>query len=114
MNKDLTAHNLTLEQFTFITAHNLRSPVAQIQGLVHLIGHDIRSGIHAEETLEQLNKSAANLEEVVHDITSILNIKKGGEKLERIRLKEQLDLTIAILEGDLAAKKVVISFCSPR
>jgi len=110
MNRDLTAHNLTLEQFTFITAHNLRSPVAQIQGLIHLIGHDIKSGTDANETLEQLNKSAVNLEEVVHDITRILNIKKGGERLERIRLKEQLDLTLALLDNEISKKHVVISF----
>jgi len=108
MNKDLTTHNLTLEQFTFITAHNLRSPMAQIQGLIHLIGHDIRTGSDASETLEQLNRSAANLEEVVHDITRILNIKKGEERLERIRLREQLDLTAAILDNEIASKRVAI------
>ncbi len=109
MNRDLTTQNLTLEQFTFITAHNLRSPVAQIKGLINLITYELRDKNTNIDTIEHLQESATNLEEVIHDITRILNIKKGGEKLERINLKEQLSLAKAILQNDITAKNIDIS-----
>jgi len=105
LNDELKRQNNTLEQFTFMTAHNLRSPVAHIKGLINLLPHQISDIPDSSEILERLRESAVNLDNVVGDITSILNIKKGDKKLEKLNLRKILDLTIDTLEKDLNDKK---------
>lgn len=70
---------LQLEQFSFITAHNLRGPVARIIGLFNIID---KSSITARPTLEALNHmvtAAHDLDEIIGDLGSILSIQKGEE-----------------------------------
>ncbi len=112
LNEDLTKQNLTLEQFTFITAHNLKSPIAQINGLINLLPIDSEPNRSTKETIVRLKDSAEKLNEVVSDITKILNIRKGGEKLQKINLKEQLDLTLASLALEIRDKNAEVTVLS--
>lgn len=72
----LTMQNQDLEQFSYITSHNLRSPVAGIKGLTSIIdknklGNDLNKGI-----VERIEVAALRLDKVIQDLNEIISVKK--------------------------------------
>ena len=68
---ELEKKNKALEEYAFINAHKLRSPVASILGLVHLLAKSEQS----EDTRvirEHLKHSADKLDAVVRSITTAI------------------------------------------
>jgi ligand-binding sensor domain-containing protein len=74
---ELEKKNLALEEYAFINAHKLRSPVASILGLVHLISKT-KLDPEAKEINEHLQQSAEELDKVVSSITKAI---ERGDKL---------------------------------
>jgi len=96
LNEELIDQNTQLEQFAFITAHNIRGPVARIKGLVNLL----HTG--DENLIDLLTASVNNLDEVISDLSSVLSIRKGlGNLAERVELRSQLQLTIKMLTDEI-------------
>lgn len=99
LNEELLDQNSQLEQFAFITAHNIRGPVARIKGLLNLL----HAGDDKRVVLGFLETSVNNLDEVIADLNAVLNIRKStGNTSEQIDLKAQLDLTISMLEDEIS------------
>jgi ligand-binding sensor domain-containing protein len=73
---ELERKNKALEDYAFINAHSLRSPVASILGLINLIQH-AQTEAEAKEIMEHMKISAEKLDEVVHTITE--SIESGDQ-----------------------------------
>ena len=73
---DLIRRNHDLEQFAYITSHNLRSPVASILGLCQLILDDGLDANEIPQALSDLNFTAQKLDDIIRDINKILTINK--------------------------------------
>jgi signal transduction histidine kinase len=78
--KELEKKNKTLEEYAFINAHKLRSPVASILGLVNLMKKTELDN-EAQDIMNHLHDSADKLDEVVSAITK--TIERGERKGER-------------------------------
>jgi signal transduction histidine kinase len=74
---ELEKKNKALEEYAFINAHKLRSPVASILGLVNLLK---QSEVNAEvkKITDHLHESADRLNEIVYTITK--TIERGEKK----------------------------------
>lgn len=99
ITSDLLQRNRDLEQFSYIVSHNLRSPVANIIGLVNLIQLD--SELNEKELKECTNGlllSAHKLDNVIKDINHILQVRREiNEKKESISFSEMVaDIKISI------------------
>lgn len=68
---DLNKKNKALEEYAFINAHKLRSPVASILGLVHLAGK-LNLPEDGAGILDHLKKSTEELDNVVNAITKTI------------------------------------------
>ncbi|MFD2146042.1 PAS domain-containing sensor histidine kinase [Mucilaginibacter antarcticus] len=92
MTADLAQRNKDLEQFTYIISHNLRAPVANIQGLAGLLG-DLQPGEpESMTTLDALSVSVNNLDKVILDLNQILQVRSQvNDQIERVSLPEMLD-----------------------
>jgi signal transduction histidine kinase len=77
--KELEKKNAALEEYAFITAHKLRSPVASIMGLTNLIRKipAIQSNEEAKVVCEHLEDSTQKLNNIVRSIT--VAIEKGDK-----------------------------------
>jgi signal transduction histidine kinase len=76
LNERLIAQNQQLEQYAYITSHNLRSPIAQIKGLIQVLPSDNKLDDLTNETLKRIRLSVENLEKVFSDLSDILRLEK--------------------------------------
>jgi signal transduction histidine kinase len=68
--QELEIKNKKLEEYTFINAHKLRAPVATILGLIQLL--DYKNLMENEKILDQLKKTATDLDTTTKDIRAKL------------------------------------------
>lgn len=114
-NLELIKQNDQLEQFGYMTAHNLRAPVARILGLANIFSISQHTFDEDAFILEKIQLTARELDDIIHDMSAILDIKKGidntyelvdfHERIGKIRsiLKESILTTEATLEEDFTA-----------
>lgn len=73
--KELTQNNTDLKQFSFITSHNLRSPLSNLMGIVDLIDTDSLENSTNALLFEKFKESTFQLNETINDLLSVLIIK---------------------------------------
>ena len=106
-NQELILHNNSLEQFAFIAAHNLRAPLARILGLANLISLS-KEEMDRDNALEKIVASTHDLDGVVRDLNSILDIKKHHGKFSSIPLAHSLDRIQKTLENEIQRSQATI------
>jgi ligand-binding sensor domain-containing protein/signal transduction histidine kinase len=100
--RELVEYNQQLEQFAFIAAHNLRAPVARMLGLGSLMK---LAGISKEEErmiTEKMVHTAEELDKVVKDINTILEIRKNNTlSISEVNLYHELQFIKANLAKEI-------------
>jgi len=89
VNNKLIQHNNQLEQYAYITAHNLRAPVARLKGLMYIL--EKTSGINKQnkDVIRRIIFSAQEMDEVLTDMNAILELKyKENGRLQKVDVKE--------------------------
>lgn len=76
-NEELRTTIQKLERFSYITAHNLRGPVARILGLSSLIDKKNLASNENRVIIDRLQSSAKDLDVIIHDLGAILAIQQG-------------------------------------
>lgn len=110
-NLELVDYNQQLEQFNFITAHNLRAPIANILGLSHIILEDFKLEDHIKLFVDKIALSARQLDQVIIDLNEILEIKKSILKIsEEIHLGNITRRTLEMLDSVIKSSKGQINY----
>ncbi len=108
-NTELIRQNNQLEQFGFIIAHNLRSPVARILGLTNIINSSHFEMPRDKVVVDKLHHSALDLDTVIHDLNTILDVKKGvSHSFELVNLKERILKVQSILKDKIQEANVIL------
>jgi hypothetical protein len=74
-NSELVQQNSQLEQYAFITAHNLRAPVARLLGCTHLFHRLSGKDQASREISEHVKKATKDMGKVITDLNKILEKK---------------------------------------
>jgi signal transduction histidine kinase len=77
--KELEKKNIALEEYAFINAHKLRSPVASILGLVNLLKKTSLTE-EASGIMTHLEDSTSKLDEIISSITKTIEKGERGNK----------------------------------
>jgi signal transduction histidine kinase/ligand-binding sensor domain-containing protein len=109
LNVKLIKQNVQLEQFSFITAHNFKGPIARIKGLINLLSE-------AKVTTEDFNRirdflrvSIEDLDNVTHDLNTILHIRgTSKEEFRRIDLRVVLEEVLSSLDNEIKTSGIAI------
>ncbi|PKQ43575.1 PAS domain S-box protein [Confluentibacter flavum] len=117
LNKNLKAHteelveaNKGLEQFSFIVSHNLRSPVANILGLVELIGDKDYQEEEKNSFLKALFDNVKRLDTVISDLNAILQVKvEMDAKKETVVLEHLVDTIKSSIQNLIDKEKVHVT-----
>jgi PAS domain S-box-containing protein len=117
---DLLRKNHYLEQFAFITSHNLRAPVANMLGLASLYNAEDPADPVNRSIIEHFTQSAQRLDGIIQDLSDLLAVRKRQEERQpvalaevtdnaRLSLSAQLERSDAQLCVDFSAAPVVYS-----
>lgn len=109
LNKRLLFQNQQLEQYAYITSPNLRAPIAQIKGLVHLLPHDNEFDGKTKETLTRLAKSTTGMEKVFADLSMILNVKNSLQNpWKDVDIIHEISEVVQALNSSIIEKNIQI------
>lgn len=109
----LYLQNQDLQQFNYIVSHNLRAPVANLVGLSTMLRKLDPNGPRFDMGLENLEKSARRLDDVISDLNKILAVRAANlnEARESVSLLEVATEVIQSLQHllDLAGGAVALN-----
>lgn len=72
---ELFQNNEDLRQFSYITSHNLRGPIAQLLGLTSLFDSYITADPTLTKILSGIKQAARSFDETIRDLSKVLNVK---------------------------------------
>ncbi len=101
--QELTAKNVDLNQFTYIISHNLRSPVANLLGLINLmeIGNYIQS--EGLSYFKHFSQTVKKLDDTILDLNQILSIRRHRDEISQVvDLNTELDRVLDSLSSDFS------------
>ncbi len=76
LNQELIQQNEQLQQFGYITSHNIRGPVATLLGLVPLLTEGSGAGAVNKDIVKYVGITLSKLDMVIKDLTTILEYHK--------------------------------------
>jgi len=107
--KMLTRSNEELQNYAYVTSHNLRSPLANIIGLVKLYDYENPINEFNRTIIENVEKATETMDEVIKDLNRVLAInKEAGGRKERVNLEELLAKTLQTIEQQFKASNADI------
>ena len=104
-NLELLHYTSQLEQFTYAVSHNIRGPIARLQGLVNVI--NITPDVNHDAILEMIRKSAVDLDRVVNDLHTVLSIKSGNEPFEEVDIEHVVEKVLSETKSKIVSEVVV-------
>jgi len=111
--KELLEYNKQLEQFAFISAHNLRAPVARIMGLGNVLAINIKKEDEHAVIYQSMVATAQELDRVVRDLNTILEIRKNNSAfISEISFAEELIRVKLYIEKEISetGSKIIADF----
>lgn len=97
-NAELVQRNNQLEQYAYITAHNLRAPVARLKGLIYIFEKIGAVDSQNREVIDKIANSALEMDEVLSDMNAILELKnKNYGSTEMVDVKTTFEKVKRIL-----------------
>lgn len=110
-NDELTDQNSQLEQYAYMTAHNLRAPIARLIGLTHIFNEKDFTDTINYDVIKRVKHSVHELDDVVHDINTILQVKKGvNASFTPLNLVEMIRNVLATFAEELKQRHIRVTF----
>ncbi|SHG95505.1 PAS domain S-box-containing protein [Flavobacterium fluvii] len=107
--RELTQNNKDLQQFSYITSHNLRAPLSNLTGLLNLIEDIPIENPELKEILDGFNKSTHLLNETIEDLVKVIVIKDNPSiQKEDLSLKDVFENVFSQLDFLIGLHKPII------
>lgn len=107
--RELVEYTQQLEQFAFMSAHNLRAPVARILGLGQVLELTQDDPEQTRMIFDKLVLTTHELDAVVRDLISILELKRNNTAMiHEVNLTEELKLIKMNLQTQIRETKTSI------
>ena len=109
--RELTQNNKDLQQFSYITSHNLRAPLSNLTGLLNLIDDIPIENEELKEILDGFNKSTHLLNDTINDLVKVIIIKDNPSiEKEDVMLKDIFENVFSQLDFLIGLHKPIIKF----
>jgi signal transduction histidine kinase len=117
-NRALTSANFDLDNFVYTASHDLKSPVANIEGLIEILSEAVAKEELDREEINQITammkSSLQRFATTIKDLTSIVEIDKTSaeEEPEALNIFETLETVKQDLENLIAESEAKIEVIS--
>jgi PAS domain S-box-containing protein len=109
LTEELLKNNQDLQQFSFITSHNLRAPVANLLSLLSLYNKQNAADEFNQVLIEKFEEATNQLNQTLNDLVNVLVIKSNNNiERETIRLSSVYTEVKRNVENLLAERHGVI------
>jgi len=88
-NKELKKLNDELDRFIYSAAHDLKSPLASLEGLIHLARKDVNDKTH-DHYFDMMSASVNKLHGFIRDITDYARNKRQTLRIERVSVTNMI------------------------
>ncbi len=107
---ELVQSNRDLKQFSYITSHNLRSPLTNLLALIKLLNWDDIEDEENKVLLRSFEKSTEQLNATINDLLKVLILKEQTAVLtEPVSLQKVLDETLLSFTSQIKELQAEIS-----
>jgi two-component system CheB/CheR fusion protein len=109
--EELKAVNEQLEQFVFISSHDLQEPLRKIVTFSNFLSNpDANSNEYTKSYSDKISASATRMSNLLRDLISFsILIKRDEKKMVTVNLHDTLKTVIRNFEGVIQEKKAVIN-----
>ncbi|EMR02074.1 chemotaxis protein CheB [Cesiribacter andamanensis] len=93
-NKNLRKINTDLDNFVYTASHDLRAPVANLEGLMMLLGPKMQQNLDEKDKrlMDMVEASIEKLKRTIHGLLEITKVQKDLEKqIEPLQFEEVLE-----------------------
>jgi two-component system, sensor histidine kinase and response regulator len=93
-NLELNKINYDLDNFVYTASHDLKGPIANLEGLIHMLNRKLKDKITDEESqlFNMIHMSISKFNHTIKDLTEITRVQKDlNEELEYISFAEITD-----------------------
>lgn len=109
--KELTQNNKDLQQFSYITSHNLRAPLSNLTGLLNLIEEIPIEDPELKEIIDGFSKSTHLLNETINDLVKVIIIKDNPSiEKESLMLRDVFEDVFSQLDFLISLHQPIIKF----
>jgi PAS domain S-box-containing protein len=107
--EELQLKNKNLRQFAYMVSHNLRAPIAKIQGLAYLFEEDNNTE-NNNTLIKFINSEVENLDHVINDMNAIITTGDAENIIrEEVEFNTEFKLIAKVLENQIMESNAEIS-----
>ena len=104
---ELERQNAELEQFAYVSSHDLQEPLRKIRTFSDLLETEIQNENH-RNYLNKINSSAERMSKLINELLNYSRLTKNGEEFEPVDLNQILNDVKTDLEVVIKQKNAVI------
>lgn len=108
--QNIALQNKQLEEFAYITSHDLQEPIRKIQTFISIIEEDIDNKEILQKYLPKINSSATKMVNLIRDVLSYSRLSQFGDQIEVVDLNETVKGVVEDFELAIAEKGANITF----
>jgi signal transduction histidine kinase len=86
INKDLTRTNKDLDNFIYTASHDLKSPISNIEGLIHILKDEVKSFDRKDlnDLINLINISVNKFKTTIQSIAEVAKVQKNVDESEEL------------------------------
>lgn len=110
-NKELKKLNIDLDNFLYTASHDLKSPIANLDGLIILLKKEFGNQLHfkGQNLAEMIESSVSKLNKTIIDLTEITRVQKDLDtEAEEISFREVISDVLVGLEELIQDSNAII------
>jgi signal transduction histidine kinase len=108
--EELTQNNSDLQQFSYITSHNLRAPLSNLLGIIKLLDTSMVTDPTTTLLLKNFEECTLQLNDTVNDLINVLIIKNNvNAKKERLDIRRIFERVISSIQTTIESSNIAVT-----